>query len=103
MSNEIVAVYHHYEGDHTKPFSYFIGMKVRPGTDVSPDLEKMHIPKASYKKIVSRGKMPDCVANGWRQIWNSTIPRAYRFDLEIYDDRSKDWNDAEVDIFVSVK
>ena len=28
LTNEIVAVYHKYEGDFTRPFSYFIGMKV---------------------------------------------------------------------------
>ena len=25
LSDEILAVYHQYEGDYTKPFSYFIG------------------------------------------------------------------------------
>ncbi|MEX1238839.1 MAG: effector binding domain-containing protein, partial [Cyclobacteriaceae bacterium] len=29
ISDEIYAVYFGYEGDHTKPFSYFIGCKVK--------------------------------------------------------------------------
>jgi predicted transcriptional regulator YdeE len=29
LSDEIYAVYYDYEGDHTKPFSYFIGCKVK--------------------------------------------------------------------------
>jgi predicted transcriptional regulator YdeE len=102
LTNEIVAVYHSYEGDFTKPFSYFIGVKVKPGTGAPHGLEKMSIPKASYQKIVAKGKMPDCIAHAWKEIWNSTMARAYTFDFEIYDDRSKDWSKAEVDIFVSI-
>jgi len=102
LTNEIVAVYHRYEGDFTKPFSYFIGVKVKPDTEIPQGLEKLSIPKASYQKIVAKGTMPDCVANTWKDIWNSPIARAYRSDFEIYDDRSKDWSNAEVDIFISV-
>ena len=29
LSDEIFAVYYNYEGDHTRPFSYFIGCKVK--------------------------------------------------------------------------
>ncbi|HMG94444.1 MAG TPA: effector binding domain-containing protein [Chryseolinea sp.] len=77
-------------------------MKVKPDTEIPQGLEKLSIPKASYQKIVAKGTMPDCVANTWKDIWNSPIARAYRSDFEIYDDRSKDWSNAEVDIFISV-
>jgi hypothetical protein len=33
LGEEILAVYHQYEGDHTKPFSYFIGCKVNPDAE----------------------------------------------------------------------
>jgi len=35
LSDEIYAVYYDYEGDHTKPFSYFIGCKVKFDTQNS--------------------------------------------------------------------
>jgi predicted transcriptional regulator YdeE len=47
--------------------------------------------------------MPGCMVDKWREIWNSDIPRAYKFDFEIYDERSQDWSDAEVDIYLSVE
>jgi len=50
---------------------------------------------------VASGKMPDCVANTWKEIWNSGIPRAYQTDFEVYDERSRDWNNAVVDVYVS--
>ena len=59
------------------------------------------IPAQSYTKFIAQGKMPDCIANSWKDIWDSKIERAYQFDFEIYDERSKDWNNAIVDIFVS--
>ena len=103
LNDEIFAVYHQYEGDHTKPFSYFIGGKVKSGTDVPKGLNGLIIPNGEYQHIIARGKMPDCVAHAWKDIWSSDIPRAYQADFEIYDERSKDWNNAEVDIFLSIK
>lgn len=101
LSEDIYAVYFDYEGDHTKPFSYFIGCKVNTDTDVPQGMDALLIPDGIYSKVIAKGKMPDCVANSWRDIWRSETDRAYKYDFEIYDDRSKDWNDAEVEIFVS--
>jgi len=103
LSDEILAVYHHYEGDHTRPFSYFIGCKVEAETEIPEGLDGLLIPKGLYQKIIAAGKMPDCVINTWKEIWNSDIPRAYKADFEVYDERSKDWNNAIVDIFVSTE
>ena len=103
LSNEILAVYHQYEGDHTKPFCYFIGCKVKITSQIPQGLESLVIRKGAYQKIIAKGKMPDCIANAWKEIWSSDIPRAYQADFEVYDERSRDWSNAEVDIFLSVK
>ena len=103
VSGEILAVYHDYEGDYTQPFSYFIGCKVNGDAEVPPGMDSLIIPKGNYQKIIARGKMPDCIANAWKEIWASHISRAYKADFEVYDERSKDWNNAEVDIYVSLK
>ena len=103
QSNEIFGVYHQYEGDNTKPFSYFVGCKVEPDTEVSQGLESLIIPKGTYYKINAKGKIPDCVVNTWKEIWTSDIPRTHQIDFEVYDERSKDWNDAEVDVYLSIE
>ena len=101
LSDEIFAVYHNYEGDHTKPFSYFIGCKVAEGTEVPEDLDSLTTAKGTFHKTVAKGKMPDCVANAWREIWKKDdSSRAYKADFEVYDERSHDWQNAEVDIFI---
>ena len=103
LSDEIVAVYHQYEGDHTHPFSYFIGCKVEVKTEIPEGLDSLVISKGLYQKLISTGKMPRCLANTWKEIWNSKIQRSYQTDFEVYDERSKDWNKAEVEVFISIQ
>ena len=101
LSDEIYAVYFDYEGDYTKPYSYFIGCKVKIYADTPQGMDSLIIPASSFTKVIAKGKMPDCVANSWKDIWSSKTERAYKYDFEIYDERSKDWSNAEVEIFVS--
>ena len=103
LTDEILAVYHQYEGDHTKPFSYFIGCKVKADTEVPAGLETLTIAKGIYQKIDAKGKMPDCVINAWKEVWISNIPRSYKMDFEVYNERSKDWTNAEVEVYLSVE
>lgn len=103
VCNNIYAVYFNYDGDHTQPFSYFIGCKVKSDALIPKDMTQLMIPAGSFTKVVAKGKMPDCVANSWNNIWDSGIERIFKYDYEVYDERSKDWNHAEVDIFLSVR
>ena len=103
LGDEVYAVYYDYEGDHTKPYSYFIGCRIEENAQTPEGLNELFIPEAIYQYCESKGKMPDCVAQAWRQIWLSDIDRAYKYDFEIYDRRSRNWEHAEVDIFLSLK
>ena len=102
INDEIFAVYHNYESDHTGSYSYFIGCKVNGNTVAPEGMDCLVISKAEYVKIIAKGIMPDCVANAWRNIRVGNLERTYRADFEIYDERSKDWNAAEVGIYVGV-
>jgi len=101
IGDEIYAVYFDYERDHTKLFSYFIGCRVKINSEPALDMDTLTIPEQSYTKFIAKGKMPDCISNSWKDIWDSKIKRAYKYDFEVYDERSKDWDNAIVDIFVS--
>ncbi len=102
-SHAVYAVYHNYEGDHTQPFSYFIGCPVEDDASVPQGLDVLTLPGGFFQKFVAKGKIPDSIAATWRQIWESTVPRAYTADFEVYDERASDWSDGKVDIFISVK
>ena len=103
LDDDIIAVYHNYEGDHTQPYSYFIGCRVMAGSAVPEGMDSLTIEKAGCQKFIAKGRMPDCVGNGWMEIWKMDIDRAYIADFEVYDERSKDWNNAVVEIFIGVK
>lgn len=103
LTNSIYAVYFNYEGDHTQPFSYFIGCLVASSATTPEGLNSLIIPPQKYSKIIAKGKMPDCMAEAWKSIWSSEINRAYSYDFEVYDHRSHDWSNAEVDVFVAIK
>jgi predicted transcriptional regulator YdeE len=101
LNDNIFAVYYDYEKDETKPYSYFIGCEVSELTELPKELDELLIPYQNYVKIPVQGIMTACVANAWKKIWTSKMDRKFGFDFEVYDQRSKDWNNAELDIFIS--
>ena len=101
LSNEIYAVYFNYEKDETTPFSYFIGCKVDMNSKTPKGLEEIMIPNQEYCRFKAKGVMTGCITDTWKKIWNSDIKRKFGFDFEVYDERSQDWSNAEVDIYIS--
>lgn len=102
LSNEIYAVYCDYEKDETTPFSYFIGCKVDKKLKTPKELDELTIPAQKYRKITAKGVMVECITDAWKEIWNSDLKRKFGFDFEVYDERSQDWSNAEVDLFISI-
>ena len=102
LSNVIYAVYFDYEKDETNPFSYFIGCKVANDAEAPQELSELKIPTQKYLKFTAKGVMTGCITDTWKKIWDSDLNRKFGFDFEVYDERSQDWNDAEVDVFISV-
>ena len=101
LSNEVYAVYFDYVQDETTPYSYFIGCKVDKNSKTPEELEELIIPAQQYKKFTAKGVMTGCVTETWKEIWTSDIKRNFGYDFEIYDERSQDWSNAEVDIYIS--
>lgn len=102
VSDEVYAVYHNYEGDHTKPYAFFIGVKIAKGSPIPPGLERLIIPSNKYQIMKAIGKMPDCIGAAWMDIWKQPIDRMYAPDFEVYGEKAKDMGNAEVDIYLSI-
>lgn len=103
-TDDVIAAYHQYEGDYTQPFSYFVGCEVQPGTDVPEQMDQLVIPAQTYTRFFARGPMPDCMADTWSKIWKqeNQLNRTYTIDFERYGPKSRDWSNAEVEIFIAV-
>lgn len=101
-SDAVYAVYYDYESDENGLFSYFIGCPVAPETPAPGNLDELIIPEQNYHRETAKGRMTGCISETWTRIWNADINRKFGFDFEIYDDRSYDWENAEIDIYLSV-
>jgi predicted transcriptional regulator YdeE len=80
----------------------FLILSVAAGTELPGGLDKLVIPAGKCEKIIVYGKMPDCIANAWKELWKADIPLSYKADFDVYDERGKDWSNATIDLYLSV-
>lgn len=102
--DDVIAMYCDYEGDHTKPFNFFIGCRVSKVDILPSHLVAKHIPAAEYALFTAQGEMPQAVGKTWMDIWQSDLKRAWKADFEVYGARffAGEGKDKEVDIFIGI-
>ena len=106
--SNIVVVYSNYQSDYKSDYDYLIGAKVTDASNVPAGMVVQTVPEGSYAVVTTpTGQVGKVVSETWRQIWtledNSKLARAYGKDFEIYDDRARDPNKSQVDIYVGLK
>lgn len=103
------SAYTEYESDITGEYTYFFGEEVTSFDNVPSDLATLVVPGQYYAKFTtSPGPMPDVVINAWQNIWKMSDEdfggeRSFRTDLELYDERAADYQNAVVDIYIGIK
>lgn len=102
VSDEIFAIYTDYEGDHTKPYKFILGVKVFDFDDVPTGMITHVIPEQKYVVATAVGKMPQAVVKEWEKIWAAKLDRKYSSDFEIYNEDSELGDDSEVEIYIAV-
>ena len=103
IDNDVLAVYTEYEGDFKKPYTLILGCRVSGVGNVPEGLFAKTIPESKYAVFTAKGKMPDCIMECWKEIWSSDIERAYTNDFEVYGNKSHNPENAEIEIYISVK
>ena len=104
LSEEVYSVYTEYEGDYTKPYTTIIGCRVENLDHISEEMDGIQIDGGEFVKFIAKGNLHEGVVyNAWVDIWNSDLPRAYTADFEIYGEKAMNLEDAEVEIFLSVR
>lgn len=100
----IYCVYSDYESDHTRPFTATLGCRVASLQDIPEGLTGKVIDGGRYSRSTVKGRIEDgIVFLEWMKIWHYKWPRAYKADFELYSERARDAEDAEIDIFVSLE
>jgi len=105
QSDAIYSVFLDYESDYKGKYTALIGHRVESLENVPEKMIGRRIGGGTYKKIVSKGKMPEAVIKSWQEIWenNSELKRAYKSDFEVYTEKSNNGDASEVIIYLSVQ
>ena len=104
VSNDILSIYTNYEGDYMQPYDTILGCKVSDLTDIPDGMVGQSFDGGNYAKFLTKGDLTKgIVYNAWVDIWSKPLARNYAADFEVYDQRSQNPNDAEVDIFLGLK
>lgn len=104
IDNTLYCIYTDYEKDHTKPYTTILGCKVSNLDQIPNGLVGKTFEEETYIKRVAKGNlMQSIVYEEWTKIWNTDLDRAFNADFEVYDKRAQNPENAEVDIYISVK
>lgn len=88
--------------DYENGGAAFTAMAARAvSSDPGPDYAVCKIPAGRYAKFVARGNMQQAVADTWREIWETDLPRSFLCDFEEYQDGNME--NAEIHIYIGLK
>ena len=105
----IIAVYTDYASDHNGEYTYLLGARVTSDAEVPEGMVAKKITGGKFAVFTSdKGPAPQVVPATWIKI--STLPqnavggdRLYRADYEIYDERARDPQNLQVDVYVGIR
>lgn len=88
VDDVIYAVYSDYEGDHTKPYRFTLGYKVKEEQNLSgANLHHVQVKAAPYALMSAAGEQPKALMETWKAIWQSDLDRCFGTDFEVYGQR----------------
>jgi predicted transcriptional regulator YdeE len=101
----VLAVYTNYESDVNGEYSFLIGSEVDSLSNIPEGLVGREIAPAKYAVFTSdRGAIPGIIFEVWKRIWEyKGVTRAYRTDFEVHDKNSRNPEDAQVDVYLSIQ
>ena len=108
ISGNIYAVYSEYASDHNGEYDFVIGAMVKEGSVAQDGLTAKAVPGGRFAVLTTEhGPLPEVVPQAWREIFKledeKKLQRTYQADFEVYDQRSRDPKNAQVDIYVGMK
>jgi len=109
VGQSLIVVYSDYASDEKGEYTYLLGAPVSTVDGLPTSLSFRRIPPGTYAVLTTaQGSLVQVLQSAWKQIWTSTPaqlggPRAFVTDYEIYDQRSTDPNNAQVEIHVGLR
>jgi predicted transcriptional regulator YdeE len=110
VDSTIYAVYTGYESNRNGEYDFVIGARVSSTADVPPGMIVRKVPKGRYAVVTTaKGPVEQVVPQTWQRVWDLEDrkqlggTRAYKTDFEVYDERSRDPKNSQVDLRVGGK
>jgi predicted transcriptional regulator YdeE len=105
--NNIMALYCEYACDKDDAYTIVLGVRVTHVDEIPAGMQVYHVPAQQYVVFTTpKGQIPNIVVDTWQKIWAQenagTLKRAYLTDYELYDERSSDPQNAQVDIYIGI-
>ncbi len=108
--DKIYVVYSDYQSDYHGPYAYTIGVRVDTAGKLPEGLVSRNVLAGDYAVVTTpKGPVWQVVPQAWRQIWGLEDKnqlggvRAYRSDFEVYDERARDPQNSQVDVYLGLK
>jgi predicted transcriptional regulator YdeE len=106
----IYAVYTNYASDYNGEYDFIIGVKVSRAFDIPPGMDAKTIPSGRFAVVTSaKGQVEQVVPQAWQHVYSMDEKRqlggarAYKADFEVYDQRSQNPQNAQVDLYIGLK
>jgi predicted transcriptional regulator YdeE len=110
VDSTIYAVYTGYASDRNGEYDFVIGVKVSNVSDVPQGMVAKQVPSGRFAVITSaKGPVAQVVPQAWQRVYsledNKQLggARAYKGDFELYDQRSRNPQDSQVDLYIGLK
>lgn len=101
-----IALYTNYESDENGTYTFAIGHKLSEDSTVPKGMKEFTVPNSNYVVFTTRkGPVQEVVVEAWQEIWewSKENERTFTADFEVYDERTQDPNNSQVDIYIAVK
>jgi predicted transcriptional regulator YdeE len=110
VDSTIYAVYTNYASDYTGEYDFIVGMKVSSVPAVPPGMVVKKVPQGKYAVVASaKGPVAQVVPQAWQRVYTLDDDkqlggaRAYKADFEVYDQRSQNPHESQVDLYIGLK
>ncbi|MDR6726807.1 putative transcriptional regulator YdeE [Paenibacillus amylolyticus] len=98
--------YSDYTDGITGEYTILVGHEVNVDEVLPEDMDSVHLPPATYAVFTSRrGSMAEVVGEAWGAVWAwaDQHKRTFTGDFELYDERSIDPENVQVDVYIAVQ
>jgi len=110
VDSNIVVVYSNYQSNHTGDYDYLIGAKVSDTSAIPAGMVVKRVPAGKYAVFTTAaGPAGKVVSEKWQEILDLESKsglggtRAYKADFEVYDQRSRDPQNSQIDVYIGLK